>query len=203
MVQAMVGPKVKVIATLMLAAGLLAGAAMAGYAALTTESVQDQKPEKEQPKNRRKDADDIEKKKRAALQQMNLERLMKDRLDAVRERMKALAEEVRAGKATLEHLFDSSGLLLQAQLDLSDKPVDQLKALQMHFERMRTVQEVNETRFKANKASTADVALARYMRYDAEIRLARFEAAVGPDGAKGEVTKALFEGTSIKELLPE
>jgi hypothetical protein len=192
--------KVKLAAALLLAVELLAGA---GYTARTMESVQDQKPEAEQAKNRRKSADDFEERRAAIELNRKLHPLMQKRLDAVRDQMKARAEELIAGKTTVDVLLESSANLLKAQQEMSDKPVDQLKALEMHFDRMKAVQEILETRFQAAKANLAEVCQAKYRRYDAEIALERYKAKLGPDGAKGEVTKALFEGTDLKDLVKE
>jgi RNA polymerase sigma factor (sigma-70 family) len=199
--QAMYVTKVKIVVTLVLAVGLLAGAGAAGYSALTQEPVQDQKPETERPKIRRKGADDFEERRAAIELNRKLQPLMEKRLDAVREQMKARAEELIAGKTTVDVLLGSSANLLKAQQEMSDKPVDQLKALELHFGRMKAAQEILETRFEAGKANTAEVCQAKYFRYDAEIALERYKSKLGPDRAKGEATKAIFEGTDWKEIV--
>ena len=199
-VKAMFVTKLRFAIALVLAVGVLAGAGAAGYSALTTEPAQDPKPEAEQPKNRRRGTNDFEERRAAIELQRKLQPLMEKRLDAVREQMKARAEEFLAAKISADTLFDSSANLLKAQQEMSDKPVDQLKALEMHFERMKKSQEILESRFQAGKANVADVCQAKYIRYDAEIALERYKAKLGPDGAKGEITKALFEGTEWKVI---
>ena len=194
--------KMKMAAMIVLAAGCLAGAGVAGYRALNAGPALGQKPEPEQPKEPRR-RDDFEERRAAIELQRKLQPLMEKRLDAIREQLKARAEELLAGKTTVDVLLESSANLLKAQQEMSDKPVDQLKALQLHFERTHEIHEVLNTRFQAGKLSPAELYQAAYNRYDAEIALERYKSKLGPDGAKGEPTKSIFEGTDWKEMVKE
>jgi RNA polymerase sigma factor (sigma-70 family) len=199
-VQAMFMTKVKMAAMIVLAVGFLAGAGVVGYSGLKAGSAQEQKPATERAREPRP-RDEFQERRAAIELQRKLQPLMEKRLDAVREQMKARAEELIAGKTTVDVLLGSSANLLKAQQEMSDKPVDQLKALELHFGRMKIAQEILERRFQAGKANVAEVCQAKYFRYDAEIALERYKAKLGPDGAKGEITKAIFEGTDWPEIV--
>jgi RNA polymerase sigma factor (sigma-70 family) len=201
-VQAMFMSKFKMAALMLVAAGLLAGAGMVGYSALTAGPAQDPKAETERAKEPRS-RDDFEERRAAIELKRKLQPLMEKRLEAVKELMRARTEELLAGKVTVEVLLESSHNLLKAQQEMSDKPVDQLKMRQDHFQRMKQVQEILEVRMRAGKVNIGEVAQARYYRYDAEIGLERFKAKLGNDKPKGELTKSLFDGTDPEEIMKE
>jgi RNA polymerase sigma factor (sigma-70 family) len=150
-----------------------------------------------------KSRDDFEERRAAIELNRKLQPLMQKRLDAVREQMRARAEEFLAAKTTLDVVLECSANLLKAQQEMSDRPVDRLRMLEMHYQRMKTVHEIMDIRFRAGKATTAETAQAAYNRYDAEIALERFKAKLGNDKPKGEVTKALFEGTDLEKILSD
>src|SRR5262249_38393881 len=137
----------------------------------------------------------------AAEFQKKLQPLMEKRLAAVKEQMVARAEELAVGRTSVDVLLESSRNLLKTQPEMSEKPVDLLRMLETHFQRMKVVQEMLERRFQAGKGSIPEAAQARYNRYDAEIALERFKAKLGNQTPAGEVTKALFEGTAFNDLI--
>lgn len=198
--RAMFMTKVKIAAGVVLALGLLGGAGLTGYGALSARPSQENAPDAPQVKERPK-ADDFEERRAAIELQRKLQPLMEKRLAAVREQLQARAEELVAGKTTVDVLLEASRDLLKAQQEMSDKPIDRLKMLETYFQRMKVIQEILEARFAAGRANVPETAQARYNRYDAEIALERFKAKLGTEKPKGEVTKALFEGTEFKEVL--
>lgn len=200
-VQAMFMSKLKLAATLVFALGVAAGAGLARYGVLSAEPVQDTKPDAARAKERPR-ADDLEERRAAIELQRKLQPLMEKRLAAIKEQMQFRAEELVVGKTTVDVLLQSSHNLLKAQQEMSDKPVDQLKMLETHFQRMKFTHDILITRFQAGKANTSEVAQAAYYRYDAEIALERYKAKLGNDQPEGEVTKALFEGTAFEDLTP-
>jgi len=201
-VQAMFMSKVKMAALMVAAIGFLAGAGVVGYGALKAGPAQDPKADTERAKEPRSRDDFVE--RRAAIEiQRKLQPLMEKRLEAVKQQMRARVEEFFAGRILLDTVFEASNNLLKAQQEMSDKPVDRLRMLEMHFQRMKRVHEIQEIRFRAAKANTAEVAQAAYNRYDAEIALERFKAKLGTDKPKGELTKSLFEGTDLEEIMKE
>jgi hypothetical protein len=123
--------------------------------------------------------------------------LMKKRLEAAREHWRGLAEGFVAGKTTADALVRASQNTMKAQQEMTDSVADHLRILEGHFGRMRVVHEVLEGRFKAGKNTIYEVMEAAFARYDAEIALERFKARLPKDGAKGEVTKSLFEGLEV------
>ena len=194
--------KVKMAALMVAAVGFLTGAGMVGYSALSAGPAQDPKADTERAKEPRS-RDDFEERRAAIEIQRKLQPLMEKRLEAVKEQIQARVEEFLVGKITIETLFGVSHDLLKAQQEMSDTPVDRLRMLEMHFQRMKTMHEVTDTRFKAGKTSIAEHAQAAYFRYDAEIALERYKAKLGNDKPKGELTKSLFEGTDIEEIVKD
>jgi hypothetical protein len=188
--------RVKLTVLGVLAAGVLGGGGLAGYNALNAEPPPVQKVEELQPKERPK-ANDLEERRAAIELRRKLQPLMEKRLAGVKLQMQSRAEELLAGKTTVDVLLEASRNLLKAQQEMSDRPVDQLRMLEMHFERMKLFHEIVDTRFRAGRANTGEVGQAAYERYDAEIALERYKAKLGNDKPKGEVTKALFEGTEV------
>jgi RNA polymerase sigma factor (sigma-70 family) len=150
-----------------------------------------------------KSRDDFTERRAAIELQRKLQPLMEKRLEAVKEQIKARAEELVAGKTTVDVLLAASHNLLKAQQEMSDKPVDRLRMLEMHFQRMKMVHDILDARFRAGKNSTAEVAQAAYNRYDAEIALQRFKSKLGNEKPKGELTKELFEGTDFEEVVKD
>ena len=121
--------KEKIVASLVLAIGFLSGAGVAGYSALRAAPAQAEKAGAEKSKARKAGADDFEERRAAIELNRKLQPLMQKRLDAVRAQMKSRAEELLAGKTTVDVMLESSANLLKAQQEMSDKAVDRLKAL--------------------------------------------------------------------------
>jgi hypothetical protein len=135
-----------------------------------------------------------------ALQQ-KLQPLMQKRLDAAKEHVRARMEELLAGKTTVDVVLGMSARLVKAQQEMTDKEADQFKILETQFQRMKMVAQILRARFEAGKANVSEVSQADYFRYDAEIALERFKAKHGGKAPKGEITKALFEGIDVGEMV--
>jgi len=159
--RAMFITKLKIAASVVLALGLVVGASLTGYGALSARPTQDNTPDGPQTKERPK-ADDFEERRAAIELQRTLLPLMEKRLAAAK--IHAKMEEFLAGRIMVDAFLEASQNLLKAQQEMSDKPIDRLKMLEMQFERMRILQQILEARFKAGKASTIEVAQARYYR---------------------------------------
>jgi RNA polymerase sigma factor (sigma-70 family) len=201
-VQAMFMSKVRMAALMVAAVGFLASAGIVGYGALKAGPAQEPKSDPERAREPRS-RDDFEERRAAIELQRKLQPLMEKRLEAVKEQMRCRMEELLAGKTTVDVLLQASASLLKAQQEMSDKPVDRLRMLEMQFQRMKTVHEVLDTRFQAGKANTAETSQAAYFRYDAEIALERYKAKLGNEKPKGELTKSLFDGTDPDEIVKD
>jgi outer membrane protein TolC len=85
-------------------------------------------------------------------------------------------QEFLAGRGTLDFELAAARRLLAAELELSDKKEERLKAYEDYLERMREFENVNQGRFQAGKISIADLKRAEYERLEAEIWLERAKA---------------------------
>ena len=125
--------------------------------------------------------------------------LQKEKLQAAKEEVETRRNQLEAGKGTLDFALGASCRLAIAQLKASDRPEDQMRALQTHFDETKQVEEINQARFEAGRIPIEDLLLTRYYRGEAEIWLDKVKAgklksaisANGPDGAKRELDKKL------------
>jgi RNA polymerase sigma factor (sigma-70 family) len=192
---AMFAVKAKIAIAIVLGVTLLAGAGTYGYGRLNAGSAgSNDLPQAEAKKPAQTPQAEKSNPPEANKKIMDL---MQKRLDAIKEQWKARAEELLAGKTTVDVLLSASARITKAQQEMTDRPADHLRILETQFERMKLAQEVLEARFLAGKVSTGEVSEARFYRYDAEIALERFKAKLPKEGVKGEVTKSLFEGIEV------
>jgi RNA polymerase sigma factor (sigma-70 family) len=201
--QAMFMRKLKIVAA-PLALVLAAGGGALGYQRLAAQPPPAQKPQDVSSRDQAPPAG----RDGAGLADVQLQKklkgLMENRLDAAKEMWRARAEELVAGRTTVDVLLTASDRVTKAQLEMATSEADRLKILETQVQRLQKVQTILEVRFNTGKENIANVAQARCERYDAEIALERFRAKLGKKAARGEVTPALFERTDFPESgLPE
>jgi hypothetical protein len=112
---------------------------------------------------------------RREMAELNLKRLVQERVETAKKEVEARMFQFEAGKGTLDFLIGASKRLLTAETD--DKPsVVALAPLQAHFDRMKKIQDINQERFDGGRISIEDLAQAKYYRLEAEIWLERAKA---------------------------
>jgi RNA polymerase sigma factor (sigma-70 family) len=102
-----------------------------------------------------------------------LQKLLRERRDAAKEEADARMQEFLAGRGTLDIALEAHVRLLKAELELSDKKEDRIKAHEAYLERATEMAEINKARFDDGKISIADYKRTEYVRLDAEIGLLR------------------------------
>jgi hypothetical protein len=102
-----------------------------------------------------------------------LKRLLQERLEAAKTEVDVRMKQFEAGKGTLDFLIGASKRVLLAEIDATDKKLEQLNALKAHLERMKKVQDLDQERFDAGRISIEDLSLSKYHRLEAEIWLER------------------------------
>jgi hypothetical protein len=110
-----------------------------------------------------------------------LPELARQRVRAAREWEQARAWEYLAGRGTLDILLQAARHVLDAELALSDKPVDRAAAWERYWTRAKVFELVNEMKYRSGRLSLADRMQTRYARLDAEIGWA--EARAGQEKA--------------------
>jgi RNA polymerase sigma factor (sigma-70 family) len=105
---------------------------------------------------------------------VKLNRLMKERVEAARGEVEARTKEFETGRGTLDFLMGASRRLLVAEWEMSDKKEDQLAALGAHLGRMLAVEKLNQDFFR--RRIVQDVQQSKYYRLEAEIWLEKFKA---------------------------
>ncbi|HLN27246.1 MAG TPA: hypothetical protein VK395_05840 [Gemmataceae bacterium] len=99
--------------------------------------------------------------------------LVKGQLEAAKTELDARWQEFLAGRGTLDIMLGSSQRLLQAEFDLSTKRSDRIAALEAHWQRLREVETINQSRYDAGRIPIQDLAQSRSGRCRAEILLER------------------------------
>jgi RNA polymerase sigma factor (sigma-70 family) len=105
-----------------------------------------------------------------------LKELLQARRDAAQQQALARMDEFQAGRGTLDICLEANRLLLKAELELSEKKEDRIKAHERYLERIAWMFEVNTARFNDGKISIADHSQTMYFRLEAEIDLLREKA---------------------------
>jgi hypothetical protein len=116
------------------------------------------------------DQREVAKAKRLAADE-DLNRLLKDRLDAASEEFEARNKESIAGRGILDILISSSQRLLRSEQAIQDEPRGRLAALDRYWVRMKQIDDRLRGWYEQGRVSIQDVALARYYRLDAERQL--------------------------------
>jgi hypothetical protein len=102
-----------------------------------------------------------------------VKKLLKERLEALRNAVLALQEEYKAGRGTAELFIETARPLLEAELELATKPAERIAAHQAYFKLLVMVDEIVKARYEAGQVRVAEFYLARAARLKAEIELRR------------------------------
>src|SRR5262245_60465683 len=85
-----------------------------------------------------------------------IQKLLKERRDALRSATVARTQEFEAGRGTLGVLLHVSRELLQAELELAASPKERFDAHASHFNGMRKMDELVTDGYKAGRVKAAD-----------------------------------------------
>lgn len=78
-----------------------------------------------------------------------------------------------AGRGSLDFMLSVTRRLTECELELCDKPADQIAVRQKLIEITKDVEKINQQRWESGRAGLEDVEFSRYWRLDAEIQLLR------------------------------
>jgi hypothetical protein len=114
-----------------------------------------------------------------------LRRLMVERRDAWKAAVEAKMAEVRAGRVQTDmHLIETLRGLRDAELDLTTKPAERVKAHEVYEQATLELERVVQERIKAGVGSAAESPRVRALRVEAQIDLLR-EKMRAAEGKKG------------------
>jgi hypothetical protein len=95
--------------------------------------------------------------------------LQKERRDLLKKAVDTRKEEFEARRATLDSLVEVSKLLLQAELEMTQKREARVSAWRVYLDLMKDVEERAKARHDVGQATTVDFLLAQAARREAEI----------------------------------
>jgi biotin operon repressor len=113
--------------------------------------------------------------------------LLGKRLEAARKVFEQNKDRFKSGQGLPSELFGWSERWLEAQLELTEKQADRVKALRDHLDRTRDVERAAVNYAKTGQGRQADADAGTYYRLEAEIRL--LKEGVEPQAAKGDKGK--------------
>ena len=105
-----------------------------------------------------------------------IQKLLKERRDALRNATVARTQEFEAGRGTLGAFLHISRELLQAELELAAGPKERFDAQASHVNAMRKVDEIVAEAYKAGRMKAADHYEMRAARLEAEVGMLRARA---------------------------
>jgi RNA polymerase sigma factor (sigma-70 family) len=174
--QAMFINTLKIVLALSLTATVILGAGV-GWLALSHNPTKDEQAPTKQATASNENTDNntkqLEENKKKHDAELNLMRLMKDRVEAAKVEVDIRTQQYEQGRGTMDFLFGASKRLLKAEWEATDRKPDQLAALQTHLDLMKKMQDISQKRFDSGKESMENVAETKYFRLEAEIWLER------------------------------
>ena len=102
-----------------------------------------------------------------------LRNLQVARRDAGMRRMVEQRTFYEEGRITVDRYFDAIARVLDAQLDMSDKPADQVPIFELIIDLVKEIENREVAMHKIGRGSVSDVEEARYRRLGYEIELLR------------------------------
>jgi RNA polymerase sigma factor (sigma-70 family) len=112
----------------------------------------------------------------AKIPQKQLKEVLQARREAAEEMVNARIQEFLAGRISLDLVVEAQRLLLKAELEVSEKKEDRMRALERYLEFKVLLHQVNKARYEARKIGPADYAESNYSLQEAEIELLREKA---------------------------
>jgi hypothetical protein len=113
-----------------------------------------------------------------------LHKLLKARYNEALVEVEGLSRMYQAARASYDSVAEARQWLLQAGLELCDKPADKVALLKRYVERTKAAEEIAQSRLDAGRGTESAIHRARYQRLDAEIQLLRAKREA--DKAKGK-----------------
>jgi hypothetical protein len=118
-------------------------------------------------------SDNPENIKKNQTESQKLQKLLQERIEVGKVEVGGRMKDFEQGSGTLEFLLAASGRLLRAEMEVTGKKTDHLKALQAHFDRMKKAQDIEQKLFDTARITLQDLCQAKYYRFEAEIWLER------------------------------
>jgi hypothetical protein len=106
-------------------------------------------------------------------------KLLKERFNEALAETKFRYEEVEAGRALLDKVFDCYQRLVRAGLEAADTPAERVALLKQNVDLAREIEKIVALQVEVGKATQPELHRARFLRLDAEIRLLRARKAKG------------------------
>jgi hypothetical protein len=106
----------------------------------------------------------------------DLKQLAREKLQVARDAYESRFKEFLAGRGTLDFLLASSLRLLESAQALAATQEERLALLEIHWQRMATMESVNRARYEAGRIPISDYAESKYFRLQAEIWLVEARA---------------------------
>src|SRR5262249_20172181 len=100
-----------------------------------------------------------------------LRKLLIARYNAAVAEMQARYREFLAGRSSLDSMIEPARHLMDSQLEVTEKPADQIAVREKYLELMKGFEKLQQARFEAARIPTSEVESARYLRLDAEVQL--------------------------------
>jgi hypothetical protein len=110
----------------------------------------------------------------------DLRKLLKARYNVAVRGLQARLQEFEAGRSTVEALFAAFRNVHDSQLELCEKPADQIGTRELYFELAKVVEKIVEAQFEAKRIGAGALEDARYVRLDAEIQLLKAKRQARP-----------------------
>jgi hypothetical protein len=101
----------------------------------------------------------------------DLTRLHKQRYNSALNIVQDRLRSYLTGRGGPDELYESFALAMRAKMALSDKPADQIAALELALQGAKEMEKIAEARFQAGRISVADVEHLRIARIEVEIAL--------------------------------
>lgn len=108
-----------------------------------------------------------------------LRKLLIARYNAAVSEMEVRYAEFLAGKTGMDVFVDVAKRLVEAGVEVSDKPAEQLRFREDFLELAVEVERIQKVRFDAARITKADLECARYLRLDAEIQVLKAKRKAG------------------------
>jgi hypothetical protein len=102
-----------------------------------------------------------------------LRKLLKARYNEVVGEVKGLYQLYMAGRGSIDIFAEAGQRLVQAGLELYDKPAEKVTLLTQYLELTKEVEKLAQARHDAGQVFVTEIHRARYQRLDAEIQLLR------------------------------
>ena len=116
----------------------------------------------------------------ALIRERRFAELGRSRIEMARKRFEAQWKFYEEGRITIDRLLGASQTLMEAEVDVARTPEERLAPIRAHLERIKEVEKREKAELEVGRATTSDLFEAQTQRLDVEFRLAKEEAAAGP-----------------------